>query len=821
MILRRLELENFKGITSLAIDFGEEVNVIYGPNEAGKSTLIEAIDRALLGDADSSKQEYRDIVPWDSRGVKAQVRLSFSEDISSLGYRIEKTFPQGGAKLMVLEEGGERLVAQGREVNRILRERIGIEEGEEELLRLLWIRQGRSIDLLSRSDGPVSATVRQRLKEVLRGSLSPEGTKRVYRRLLEERAQYRTNTGRLTSKNRSRGGRIVELQNGVENTNEEIRQLETRLSDLERASETITRINEEIEKKSREIGEADACIARLEKERARYAEIEKLRLKLEPLESARRNYRDALEGAKEAERRLPKIYPVYAELLRERLAEARETQRLCGDLQREIGEMETLAAAHRGIGAELIEEAKSLTDALWKIEYRLEQTDFSVSLLPLRELELDLGLDGELRAEELLSPDDGEKSFKVNRRFSLDYPEHFKLEVTGPISRENLEKLEAEREKNSLRLDSLLKDYGGKSVEELSALFEKERKEREQLKELTRRYANLKPEEVEKSAGEIESKLAELPAKHAAARQNDERNPAQFEANKEGLQELEERIGRLRYDAEREAERADRVLQEQGIEEIEELERRREELIERLEELIEPGTGEESTGVNGEEEPAKVKLRRTSAAEELTGLKERRAAVKAELQRNEDPQAELEETGRRRERLMRELKGEILRLRAIDTLISAMDEKRRSLEERIFLPLEQRLSEHFALLTGSRYRGIRLGEDLDNLGLQAESFDGSIFAVSTDELSYGTREQLSFLFRLVLAESLADGVRQLMILDDSFVNSDAGRFEKMLRMIKERERSLQVLIFTCREDEYLDTDVLKADGRVRLYTLEK
>ncbi len=43
MYVTRLRLANFRGATSLSLDFQRRLNVLYGENGAGKSTVLDAV----------------------------------------------------------------------------------------------------------------------------------------------------------------------------------------------------------------------------------------------------------------------------------------------------------------------------------------------------------------------------------------------------------------------------------------------------------------------------------------------------------------------------------------------------------------------------------------------------------------------------------------------------------------------------------------------------------------------------------------------------------------------------------------------------------
>ena len=45
MIVRSLDIRSFRCIRQLHVDFAVGLNVLYGPNELGKSTMVEALRR--------------------------------------------------------------------------------------------------------------------------------------------------------------------------------------------------------------------------------------------------------------------------------------------------------------------------------------------------------------------------------------------------------------------------------------------------------------------------------------------------------------------------------------------------------------------------------------------------------------------------------------------------------------------------------------------------------------------------------------------------------------------------------------------------------
>ncbi len=67
-----------------------------------------------------------------------------------------------------------------------------------------------------------------------------------------------------------------------------------------------------------------------------------------------------------------------------------------------------------------------------------------------------------------------------------------------------------------------------------------------------------------------------------------------------------------------------------------------------------------------------------------------------------------------------------------------------------------------------------------------------------DRLSGGTREQLSVIVRLALAQVLAkDGLPMPLILDDTMGWTDDSRFSQMVRILRSASKTLQLIILTC------------------------
>jgi hypothetical protein len=104
------------------------------------------------------------------------------------------------------------------------------------------------------------------------------------------------------------------------------------------------------------------------------------------------------------------------------------------------------------------------------------------------------------------------------------------------------------------------------------------------------------------------------------------------------------------------------------------------------------------------------------------------------------------------------------------------------------------IAERFSALTDRRYGPVALGPNLETHTISAAGDARSVSA-----LSVGTRDQLSTIFRLSLAEQLQSAV----LLDDQLTQSDTQRMDWLRDLIRKLAANIQILVFTCRPDDYL------------------
>lgn len=122
MRFSKLQIENFRAIVSAELEFGPGLNVLYGPNDLGKSTLGLALRAALLLPSTSSTAaEY---VPWQEP-VTPVVTLTFLTGEAKY-WKVTKRFTENDATLSFSKDGRDFSTdAHERQVDEKLRKLLG------------------------------------------------------------------------------------------------------------------------------------------------------------------------------------------------------------------------------------------------------------------------------------------------------------------------------------------------------------------------------------------------------------------------------------------------------------------------------------------------------------------------------------------------------------------------------------------------------------------------------------------------------------------------------------------------------------------------
>ncbi len=135
------------------------------------------------------------------------------------------------------------------------------------------------------------------------------------------------------------------------------------------------------------------------------------------------------------------------------------------------------------------------------------------------------------------------------------------------------------------------------------------------------------------------------------------------------------------------------------------------------------------------------------------------------------------------------------RAAAARQLVSALHAARRETQQRLVAPVIERARPYLEMLLPGRR--LRMDQDWGVVGLGAGDVEEDF-----EVLSGGAKEQVSILVRLALAEVLGEKEPLPIVLDDALVNTDKARLAEMLRILYRASRKQQIIVFSCHDVDF-------------------
>ncbi len=265
MKLRRIHLRNFKGVAENTVHLGDGVTVIAGPNEAGKSSLAQALD-LLFGYKDRSKHRsvkaadpvHRDAGPEVEADVEAgPYRFTYRKRFMKKA-ETELTVTAPRAESLTGDEAHERVEA-------ILAESVDVD-----LWKALRIEQGAELKL---PDLAESRSLSAALDRAAGSAQTDDDAASLFERVRAERETYFTATGKEKKALTESAAAVTDAEARRDELTERLRRLE---ADVARSRDLV---REEADARARLAKDETDAALRTEEMRVverRVAEVERL-----------------------------------------------------------------------------------------------------------------------------------------------------------------------------------------------------------------------------------------------------------------------------------------------------------------------------------------------------------------------------------------------------------------------------------------------------------------------------------------------------------------------------------------------------------------
>ena len=816
MIIQHLQTRNFGCLGEREFEFETGLNIIRGPNEAGKSTLQAALLTVLFQKADTTSQA---VHRWQSWGIKNLFEIALEFTAAGHRWRLEKNFADREVCLADLDSGEEW--ADHSKVQDEIAQLLGT-SSQDVYESTAAIRQQQITAL--EAGGKLSDLLQQSVS----GSASGVSVSDIIGQLDKALTELRRGLERAAPVN---PGPLHLIQEEIARLEDETGNLEETGGKVSQARKELRETEAQIEQLEPQIDHAEQLLAKIERSR-------KLEEQLAGLESEWIRLHQDIERIEQLDRGIAELRDRVEELPELSAEEAEKVKSLVAGIARSKADIEShqdqlnefhlqqqqlAAEAKELVGEEspheLLDRAVGLQDEQRAVQARID--GFQQELRGVqrnlarrdartrnRRIRLAVGV--------LLVLVGGAGALIPSPWWLLLTLAGIVLAATGlfgarpesaAVLIERREQIESDlkeaysqRQQFDEQLQELLAEAGADNVAGLSGL----------LSDLSDRQNKLVAG-IEAAEG----------ARRQATRDQEEDQAAldQLVADRfsspDELLEVHRQRQQLRGEIDRKRQELKGVVDSEQPDEIEQQLNEMKEDLNKLE--LDRGTlqqqlkSPELAHIDLDTlDIERVRSDLEGNKEAFQSLTEKRREARFIIEHSDfDPEQQLraqEKLGAAQQRQQRlQQKGQVYELTR-ETLAMAYQETLSQTRELV----EPHLADLLAPMTEGRYNQVRL--TADEFAPQVVSPDKGEEA-EADELSWATREQVYLAARLALTRALWPDEGPPLLLDDPLVNFDERRYAATMNLLASFAQDRQILFLTCSAefDKYAD-HVIKLPG---------
>ncbi|MBN2546745.1 MAG: AAA family ATPase [Spirochaetes bacterium] len=796
MIINTIELNNWRKINQLKLDFAEGINVLYGKNEIGKSTIIEAVRFAFFEKSESDRMEVKKTISWNTK-VKSNVKLKFTAKDNNV-YLIDKTFPKGNAELYLIKKQIKKKISEGKNVNEDILKILGINDKAINLFDLLWISQGKSLSIFDKNSELENKEFQTEIKSIIKSSIISKKTEDFYKMICDNYENYYSSK---TNKFRIDITRLNELCNEKTNL---LNSINSQINTVSEKTDQIHEIHDKIEKTETENKKLKE---QLEKYEILKNEIEKYEKQKIKYDFFKKDYEKLIiikEENNSLEKQIPdllktlKAYLVHQkELINKKIAEYYELKKQEAETESKINNLKVK-------DTKIIDEIISLKNKIEIINNQLNLNKLKVEIEPYKKINYKIKLDSN---DSNISTEE-KKEFFSNDRISVEIKDTACIKICAPVSKDKINELSKTVETSNKKLNELYKTTQTEDIAVIKKEHEKFINHSSKKEIIKMKLSGFDIKKLSDSINFLQKEIDIINYDSADIIIN-KKEDLQIK-----IQNLKNEIIKKQNKISNNKEQFDDIIKQSTFDEYRLNYFKLKDEIELQEKRINCDEIKINSDISSLINSARKK--QENNIETLINLKSLKSELEVKsnlsnglLKNKADIENELENLNEKR-------KNELTNFYSYKLLKDLIETEKKDLDDKIIEPLQEKISEEFKKLTGSNYETINITKDLILNSADANTINGKITEINLEDISLGTKEQLSFIFRFIIAQYLSANDRSVMIMDDSFVNTDMIRFQYLLEKIESYENKIQFLIFTCRENDF--KNILK---NVNYINLEK
>lgn len=790
MIIKNIHINIFAGLNNKDIDFEQGLNVVLGPNEAGKSTLFNTLDNVLftsssLTPSKFKKQMGRFLPIGGGDTIDAAIRFSHEGD----DYELARSWGSTATSRLILPGGA--IVTD----NDIIQEKVVscLQVSEGTCRNVMMTYQSKLAKTLSelnedtqtlQSFGDLMRAVEIDLDGVSVDTLKEAVDTRYkeYTACWDFDAVYPVNNRGVNNPYRKGHGTIVKAFYQEGNIRKQIDHATIFEQDMDRLNSQIRDLLRSLNTHELYLKDYKKARGDAEKRSRLNSDLESLDLKIDKLKKANKEWPVAEQKIKEIKTALPDLEKKEIAFRQEEVdaQKAEDSRDLLTKYERAKAKKESVEEAEK-----MFNQTTKLTQAdLQQIQTLEAETDklkasLSAGKLYLKftsrkalDLTTQAGFAGEIHRE-----------VKSGESLELDAAGHLKIShsdwtliaTSGDGSYEELIKKHDEVQQS---LKELLKGLGVDSVTEAGKIHETYAK---QLRTLEVAKDNLASELGEESYASLEksvndSDIPENVRKLADVGKDLVRIQNQVKTFRSDLRAIEERI----TDWKNEYTDEDALLLTLSDYTREKKDKAAE--IDNLASLPDDTTAEDFIEAYDQTE-----TEYSEEKDEKSRLVQDRLKMEAEA-----PESSVEEYEKELSEATEAFNHELKKGQIITRIREVIDELLEDMDSNTYQGFNQAVARYVSVITDDRYSAIEMDESLPR-GINRS--DGEL--IIYDQLSQGTQDVLSLALRLAMVDKYLEDMEGFIIMDDPFVDLDSQRQELAAQVLKAFAKNKQVILFTC------------------------
>ena len=796
MKLKSIQLKQFAGISNKKIDFYPGLTVILGPNEAGKSTLLNALKSVLFTEVELTKVRFNKLMK-EYMPVKGgdTIRVYLEFQAEGKDYFLEKIWKLGnnkGSSVLKSPDQGEFTI--NGEVSRMIDELLPARQGTVNNILLTWQSSlDKTMDILHDKD----VDIRPDLGAILRTSIMETdgvSVEKLRLRLDQEYEDYFQHwdvengvpeNGRGINNPYKKGvGKILKAyyeKEGIEKDYNETCKVEIEIDEMNK------KIQDEESKQNKikdELNQYKGIKSQIQERQQIDNDLRTIDHETEEIKKISKEWPIKENWLfKEADPRIKKIEKKKENIKKEELdarqnQENKEFRKRFKDLQRlhkKVEDAKNELSKVKKVTEEDIEELKNKKQEVKELENNIKASKLTISFFAKNQQILKLKDVSE--KEETLSLKQGEKIEKTFQgKLTLEH-EDWKMEVQAGEG--EIDSFISEKERKNKEIEDNFEKLGVGNFEKAQSINREYERLRREVEHAERNFTE---ELGEGTYEELEEKHKQL-GKEKKARPLDEisAEKVRLEIKLENLQkEMKEEeelveIWKEKYESH------DKMLSILGSKL-----HMQEELNKKLKNFAELPNGFDDyisfydyiDGLNDNDR----KLQ-----EEISTLREQKIITENQKpdQSSEELNIQLAESEQNFKRILIEGKAVAHIKEKASDLLGKMDIK-------TYEGFQKKFVKYFIYMSGKSFSKVEMEQDLPKKVIKG---DGS--ELTYNLLSFGTKDTFSLALRLTMAEYFLKDKSGFLILDDPLVDMDLGRQALATEQIKEFAKNKQVIFLTC------------------------